>query len=86
MSFYAIAHTYSGNIRRGDNRRMGLIVEFPTEGERDAWCDAGPFTKTEHRYREALAGDDADVAHQRREGGIVTFDSLCSDPYFEDWR
>lgn len=85
MAYYAIAHTYGGNTRRGDNRRMGLMVEFASAPERDAWCEAGPSYRTEHGYREPLAATDADVAYFRRDGGIVEAADLQS-PWYDNWR
>jgi hypothetical protein len=84
MLLYAIAHTYGGNIRRGDNRRMGLVVAFQNSQARDAWCEAGPACRRDYRYREPLAPDDPDIAYFRRNDGIVDAADL-GDPRLADW-
>lgn len=59
---YAFVHSYGGNIRSGDNARMGLMVAFASATERDAWVARGHGYRTEYRYREAIEAGDPDIA------------------------
>ncbi len=84
MTYFAIAHTYGANMRRGDNRRMGLMVEFDTQDARDKWCLQGQPFRTHPRFREAVEANDSDVSYFRRANGIVQEADL-SDPRLADW-
>lgn len=84
MPHYAIAHTYSADIRNGAGHRMGLVVEFDTVEARDEWCASGPGVGSDYRYREALDADDGDIKYFHRIDGIIPEADL-TDLRFSDW-
>ena len=64
--YYAIAHTYSGNMRNRDGSMIGQVYAFDTHAGRAAWI-ATADNPTERGWHQELKADGLTVRKARRD-------------------